>query len=490
MATEIKPTTQLGGELLPLQQEAVDLILAKKRTLIAFEQGGGKTIIALAATHRESLYPMLIVGPKSVKLQWAEMARKWLPGVRVTTLHTQSQPEDMDADVVVANVDILPWVCMALKERRWKHFVVDESYLIKSGDSQRNAWCQHIALQSGHITLLTGTPIENRPIELVEQLRILGWLDAFGGAWRFKMRYCGAQQVNIGWRTVWQFKGASNTRELHEKLKALGFIRCKLADVWKDCPGKRRTVIPVELSNRASYQAAESDLVAFVRMTAANDKKFHAEIAHLTPQEQGLKVAIRQADKAYKAERAEALVRLGTLRRLVGLGKVAAAQEWIKDFLDTTGLKLVVFVYHRDVGDALVKKLKCPSIKGGDTDLARQQAVKDFQADARVIVCSIGAAGKGLDGLQLAAHCVLFIEYPWTSAAIEQAESRLLRYGQERAEVLSYFMTARVPMEDELRSILKEKARIIARVIDGEGEAQAIQATQTALIGMYRKKGN
>ena len=76
----------LGGELKPFQRAGVRYLLAQRRTLLADEQGLGKTIEALATIEADSAYPAVVVCPASLKLNWLRELERWLPDRSVQTL--------------------------------------------------------------------------------------------------------------------------------------------------------------------------------------------------------------------------------------------------------------------------------------------------------------------------------------------------------------------------------------------------------------------
>ena len=117
-------------------------------------------------------------------------------------------------------------------------------------------------------TLLTGTPIKNRPVELVHQLKILDVLRDFSGAYEFKMRYC--KPVYNGYGYTWD--GASNLEELNMKLRAKCMIRRLKKDVMTELPPITHTEVPMELTNRATYNRAEADPIKFIYDEAKNDR--------------------------------------------------------------------------------------------------------------------------------------------------------------------------------------------------------------------------
>ena len=76
------------------------------------------------------------------------------------------------------------------------------------------------AVNPEHVVPITGTPVLNRPVELVSMLEITGKLEKMGGFWGFVKRYCDAQKGRFGW----DFSGASNLKELNERMREVGAL--------------------------------------------------------------------------------------------------------------------------------------------------------------------------------------------------------------------------------------------------------------------------
>src|SRR5258708_39945648 len=92
----------------------------------------------------------------------------------------------------------------------------------------------------GLVLALTGTPVMNRPPELISQLRIIGRLADFGSGAQFGRR----------------FRGADAHARLHWHLRSRCFVRRLKADVLPQLPPKTRAVVPVELYNEPEYRLA------------------------------------------------------------------------------------------------------------------------------------------------------------------------------------------------------------------------------------------
>ena len=435
----VHPVTGDAIELRPFQKAGVAYALETKRCFIADEMGLGKTVQSLAAIQGANAYPMLVVCPASLKMNWEREVRMWLPGKTVHIVDNKVGVKN--ADVVVINYDILAKQKVPLKGMRFQSLVFDESHYAKTSSAQRTKALKEIAASipaEGLVLALTGTPVLNRPIELVSQLEILDRIDDFGGSWNFRKKYCDAKHNGYGW----DFKGCSNADELNELLRRTCYVRRQKADVLTELPAKGRYTAEVEMGHAAmaAYRAVENDTLVWLA-----DGQRH--------------------------EQADVLSKITTLKRLAGEGKVEAAIEWIDSFLDSTDRKLVVFAHHISVVDALAAKYGGLRVAGKDSSEARQAAVDTFQSDpdARVIVLNMKAGGVGLT--LTAASDVLFVEQGWTPAEHDQAEDRCHRIGQEE-HVSAWYLLAEGTIDDDIYALIAKKRLVVDAVTDGDDEAQ------------------
>lgn len=472
----------LGGELRPFQRAGVAYALQAKRTFIADDMGTGKTVQALGAIQALESYPAVVVCPASVKFSWRDHVRGpvagapdgWLPGKRVVVLsgRTVSAHALAQADVIVLNWDILgAWLetLIAIKPRA---VVYDESHYAKSRKAARTKAALALAKTipaDGLVLNLTGTAVKNRPIELAPQLELLGRLDAFGGFWRYAKRYCGAYRDTWGWK----MDGATHLDELNAKLRATCWVRRMKRDVMSELPEKQIARVSVALSNSAEYQAAEADVVRFLVDQVERDRDFVLEISDLPDDEKRAAISARKLDTAERARRAEKLVQLNALRRVVARGKIKAATEWVGDFLEGSDEKLIVFAHHRDIQKALLEEWPdAAHVLGEDSAETRNTNVNRFQNDpaCRLIVCSLQAAGIGIT--LTAASDVAFIEYGWTPAEHDQAEDRAHRMGQA-GSVTCWYLMADDTIDDDMHATLESKRAVTTAVTDGEAAVRS-----------------
>lgn len=128
---------------------------------------------------------------------------------------------------------------------------------------------------------------------------------------------------------------------------------------------------------------------------------------------------------------------LARYRRLAGLAKIAPTVDMAVEHIKNGQGKLVLFAWHRDVIDGLVKgindRLGAGAARGVNGAVSARQAaqtVADFQeGDLQVFVGQIVSAGTAIT--LTTASDVWLVEASWTPAENEQAIKRVWRRGQQ-----------------------------------------------------------
>jgi SWI/SNF-related matrix-associated actin-dependent regulator 1 of chromatin subfamily A len=435
----------LHGELRPFQRAGVRYALTQRKTFLADEQGLGKTVQALAALEVDGAFPAVVVCPASMKLTWAREVAHWLPHRTTAVLSGRSErgwaaAKADRADIVILNYEIVDGHLERLIDFGPRAGVFDESHYCKEPRAKRTKACIALARhvdKTGLRLALTGTPVLNRPKELVSQLRLIGRLRDFDS---------GAGMAR-------RFKNRDSLERLHWHLRSHCYVRRLKADVLPQLPPKEQVTIPVELANLEEYRLAERDLVGWLRAQPLDLHDYEARVA--------------------AAMRNERLVRLNKLRQLAGRGKLDAAVTWVEDFLES-GEPLVVFADHVEVQKTLVESFPgAVHVLGDDSATARDDAVQAFQRidGPQLIVCSLRAAGQGITLTR--ASNVAFLELDWTPARLAQAEDRCHRIGQDDS-VTAWYLLAPDTIDETMADVLAWKRGVIGAVTDGrfvEGES-------------------
>lgn len=450
-----KYTVEDGLALYPYQEAGVDYIMTQRKVIVGDAMGVGKTVQAIVSTNADGRFPALVICPSCIKLQWANEIKRWTGKDAVVVGGTKPTPDALEsADYVVINYDVVAAWVSEICERGFGALVVDESHYAKNAKAGRTAAIIKISKTiSGLVVLLTGTPVENRPIELASQLEIVGHLDTtFGGLRSFKNHYCWDNETGT-------YNGARNMPQLNHVMRSSFYIRRTKDQVLTEMPQKTRAFLQFAGSKQvmARYAKAEKDLSSWFDEVAA---KHAAE--HGVSKEEASAVVSKAS-----GTQAEALARINALRQLSAEAKLVEATEWLMQQDE----QVVVFAHHRAVVEALATATSSPMIVGGMSPAERDEAIAKFKSgSSRFIICSIQAAGTGVDGLQVASN-VLFVEQAWNPSKLEQAEDRLHRIGQRDA-VTAWYARLDIGIDEYIFDMIESKRRVVNDVLNGTNEAE------------------
>lgn len=440
----------------PYQLQGIAYGLEKRRLIIGDEPGLGKTLQSIGIADCAGAYPCLVICPASLKINWQREFEKFTDksalvldnSVRTTWPYLLKMGMHQVAVVNYESLrkyfvwDIKDGKPFRLKDvvfcpqiNMFKSVIIDESHRVKDSSAQQTVFTKGIATGKEWIILLSGTPVVNRPEDLLSQLSIMGRLQEFGGATKFKADYCTVQK---------DAEPAVPLSVLSNQLYASCMIRREKAKVLPQLPDKTRVDLYVDISNAPEYDLAAADLAAYLQQyTECTDYEIRRKM------------------------RMEALVKFMTLRQLATLGKVAQAVDFIRTFLASGG-KLIVFCSLHDVVDALVKAFPgAVTVTGRDSAVSKQAAVDAFQnnPDTRLIICSIKAAGVGLT--LTASSNVAFIELPWTFCDCVQCEDRAHRIGQ-KDNVTCYYLLGRGTIDHTIYTLIQNKKSIAAEIMNSD----------------------
>ena len=438
----------------PYQLKGIARGLELKRFMNCDEPGLGKTLQSIATINLADAFPCLVICPSSLKINWL---REWEKFTDKKAMILTDKVRDTWTfffqtgmhQVFIVNYESLKkyfvqrikkaegWTLRDVEFRNsinlFKSVIIDESHRCKSASTQQAKFCKGICTGKEWVIELTGTPVVNRPKDLIPQLAILNRMDDFGGYKPFVNRYCSGQRE------------ASNLKELNFNLWQHCMFRREKSLVLTDLPDKIRQVNTCEITNRKEYMDAERDLIMYLqKYKDADDEKIE------------------------KALRGEVMVRINILRQISARGKVRDVIEFVKDFREN-GKKIILFCSLHEVVDQLKRYFPTAvSVTGRDSLDEKQRAVDAFQNNpkADIIICSIKAAGVGLT--LTASSNVAFVEFPWTYADCCQCEDRAHRIGQKDSVTCYYFLGRRT-IDEKVYRIIQEKKNI-ANAVTGSTE--------------------
>ncbi|WP_442855766.1 DEAD/DEAH box helicase [Agrococcus sp. Marseille-P2731] len=456
-----------GKELMLHQAQLVQSAREGHRTfLLADEPGLGKTAQALLAAQAANAFPLLVVAPSVVKINWARETERWVPGRRAAVVQGDGDALDAFADVVVVNYEVLDRHLSWLERFGFRGMVVDEAHFIKNTRSKRSRHVLQIAaalrerIGNPLLMALTGTPLINDIEDFGAIWRFLGWIDQKepNAELTDDLEEIGLTPMDRG------FYPAARKAVID-----MGIVRRRKIDVASDIPARRIADIPVELDETEvrSIRAAERDLIdrmlrrydaALLQRTADHDAAIDDELIR------------RIARSEVETQEGGTGENVFALARRIGRAKADLAADYTAQLAHSVG-KVVFFAKHIDVLDTAEQKLakagiKTVSIRGDQTPTQRQRAIDAFTTDesVQVIVCSLMAAGVGVN-LQAAADMVI-AELSWTDAEQTQAIDRIHRIGQSMPVTVWRILAAQT-IDTRIAELLDAKAGLVGRAIDG-----------------------
>lgn len=458
------------AEMRPYQREGFDFLChltdLKLGGILADDMGLGKTLQTLAwlawmhARNGKHHKPALVICPASVLHNWRREAEKFTPHLKVLVLESGAARHGLrktipQYDIIVTNYALLRRDWEALQKFAFGAVILDEAQFIKNPTAQVTQSVKQ--LKAGQRMALTGTPLENRLLDLWSIVDFVqpGYL---GNQEHFTQTYEPRGEGEEG-----QLAQRIARRRLSAKLRPIMLRRLK-RQVAKDLPDRVEVRRDCELGE-------------------AQRKLYLAELRR--SREQVLQAV---AEKGLARSKIHVLAALTRLRQicchptLVGndsdSGKTQTLFELLEPLL-ADGQKVLVFSQFVQMLKLLQAEFQkqqiATHILTGETK-ERQTVVQAFQNDpnAAVFLLSLRAAGTGLN-LTTASYVVLYD--PWWNPAVEaQAIDRSHRIGQTR-NVTAYRLIAPGTVEEKIWDLQQSKSQTIADVLGEEGFARSLSQT-------------
>lgn len=425
--------------------------------LLADDMGLGKTLQVLTLL---KFYPFdnknsLIVCPASVVPVWQSEARRWYPNIQTEVLRSSC---DFSSD---GWTQPKLWIASYTQLRRHKHLldetqfgyaVLDEAQQIKNPDAKVTQAC--CAIRAECRLALTGTPIENRLLDLWTIFRFL-MPGLLGSRRRFEDA---VESDNACFREAF-------TDRLRQQLTPF-ILRRQKDTVGKDLPPKveMNLICPITDLQGQTYK----NLLDRGRDELGNDLQsaMKTQSMHFF----SLLTRLRQAccDPGLIPDVNADIQQSGKIQMLVTRLEEALSGDGAR--------KVVIFSQFL----SLLKRMK-PLLKrtfpkvallelSGETK-DRAKPVEIFQStkDPAIILVSLRAGGTGIT---LHAADYVFLLDPWWNPAVEeQAVDRVHRIGQDR-RVFVYRMITQGTIEERIQQLKKEKRELFESTLGHLGSAK------------------
>jgi superfamily II DNA or RNA helicase len=450
------------GELRAYQRQGLDFLAWNSSlglgAVLADDMGLGKTIQALAWVRhlRErdpKSGPCLVVCPTSVMHNWERETARFTPDLRVLVLgkgggRHSLRREIPRHDLLITNYALLRRDLEAWTGTRLGAVILDEAQNIKNPNTAvaRAA----LELRAPHRLALTGTPLENRALDLWSIMSFVnpGYL---GPRTRFAARYD-------------RLDAPPHTRALlAARLRPVMLRRLK-RDVATD--------LPERIEERRDCELTRGQRQLYV-VELQRSRNIVAQLALDPMGLQRNKISILAALTRLRQICCHPALAGGA--PALGSGKFEALFELLEPIF-AEGHKVLVFSQFVECLKLLAAEMTRRGVPfhmlTGQTT-RREQVVDAFQADARpcAFLVSLKAGGTGLN-LTAASYVVLFD--PWWNPAVEsQAIDRTHRIGQDRT-VIAYRMLAEGTIEERIWELQQRKAALVKDVLGEDGFARTL----------------
>jgi superfamily II DNA or RNA helicase len=421
--------------------------------ILADDMGLGKTLqtLALVAHARETgAGPFLVVAPTSVVSTWAHEAASFTPGLVVRTV-TESQSRrgasiaDVaeGADVVVTSYTLLRLEIDGYLHRQWGGLVLDEAQTVKNHNAKTYQCVRRV--DAGFRVALTGTPMENRLMELWSLLSIVApGLYAHPG--RFKELVANPVER----------EGDSAALDRFRRRIRPFLLRRTKDLVAADLPPKQEQVLEVQLTprHRRIYEThLQRERQTVLGLVGDFERHRIAIFRSLTRLRQ-LSLDAGLVDPAYDG---------------VGAAKLDVLADHLAEVV-AEGHRALVFSQFTSFLSRVRARLDQEGLTSTYLDgrtWRRGEVIDGFKrGSASVFLISLKAGGVGLT---LTEADYVFVLDPWWNPAVEaQAVDRAHRIGQRRP-VMVYRLVSAETIEEKVMDLKARKAALFAKVLDGAG---------------------
>lgn len=437
--------------------------------ILADDMGLGKTLQTLALiahARRRGTGAFLVVAPTSVVPGWVREAAQHTPDlvVRAVTAGQRRRGESLaelaaGADVVVTSYTLLRLEAEEYVAMPWGGLVLDEAQQVKN--HQGKTYQAVRRLDASFRVALTGTPFENRLMELWSLLSIVApglypWPRKFAELVATPVEKQGDERALARFRA---------------RIRPFLLRRTK-ERVAADLPPKQEQVLDVALGqhHRRIYdthlQRERQHILGLIGDFDANRVAIFRSLTKLRQ----LSLDAALVDPEHDA---------------LGSAKIDVLVEHLQE-LAAEGHRALVFSQFTSFLARVRRRLDAEGIAHAYLDGStrdRDAAIAEFRdGDAPAFLISLKAGGVGLT---LTEASYVFVLDPWWNPAAEaQAVDRAHRIGQHQP-VMVYRLVSTDTVEEKVMELKARKAALFAQVVDGDGAmATAVTADDVrALLG-------
>lgn len=447
--------------------------------MLCDEMGLGKThqaMALLAAVHNAQVegqaFKFLVVCPTSVIYHWEELLKRYLPKLRVCVFYgIQRTLETFNEnyDLLLTSYGTLRSERKALSKIFFHLAVFDEIQTAKNVHSQTHKALRQIDAQMR--LGLTGTPIENRLLEIKALFDVV-LPSYFPSEAQFREVFVLPIEKNQD----------PERKNLLSRLIRPFVLRRKKSEVLQELPEKTEEIAVCDLSDeqRELYKNVIT-LQTKPIIAELHDASKPVPTMHIFSILSSLK-QICNHPCLYRKDFADF--------HKYRSGKWDLFTELLQEARESNQ-KVVVFSQYLGMLDMIEmylteKKIGFAGIRGSTRN--RKEEVERFRDDpaCEVFVASLQAAGVGID--LVAASVVIHYDRWWNPAKENQATDRVHRIGQNRG-VQVFKLVTKHTVEEHIDRLIKKKMAL-SEIVNFDDEAHIKGLTREELIELMQLLNN
>ncbi|MBN2810105.1 MAG: DEAD/DEAH box helicase [Deltaproteobacteria bacterium] len=443
------------AKLFPYQKEGVEFSICKRGVIIADEMGLGKTLQAITvAILKKELFNFrktLVICPVSLKYQWKQEIEKFSSEKAMVVEGSKKERyalyKSSDAFFLITNYEAVLRDVTTIKNYPPDLVILDEAQRIKNYETKTSAAVK--AIPRKHSLVITGTPIENRLIDLYSVMNFVD-PELLAPLWEFSMQHCYFDKSKKN-----RITGYFNLQSLKEKLDNVVIRRLK-KDVMAQLPELSEITVPIELSHEQSEMHS-----GFAQALSIYINKKHKTFYDMQRIFQILTSMRMVCDSTYLIDKETNIS-----------PKLKELEEILLEKLDIVGQKrkIIIFSEWKTMLHLIENFLKSKNI--GYVRLSGEVAVKnrgklidEFAGNADCLVfLSTEAGGAGLN-LQMA-DTVINFELPWNPAKKNQRIGRIHRIGQKNQKLTVINLVSTNSIEERIASGIVVKEALFDAVLN------------------------
>jgi SNF2 family DNA or RNA helicase len=434
---------------------------------LADDMGLGKTVqvIArlvqereLAQAEQRRLPPTLLIAPTSVIGNWFHEIHKFAPQMRAAVHYGGDRPQEAkpfkqicrDHDILITSFALARKDAALFNGVQWHRIVLDEAQNIKNPQAALTKAI--LKLSSPHRLALTGTPVENR---LMDLWSIFNFLNP---------GYLGTQaQFRRNFELPIQKHNSPGQSATLKKLVEPFILRRVKTDqsIIKDLPDKveQRLFCNLTKEQASLYEAVIADVEKQLEETDGIQRK-GLILSTLLKLKQVCNHPMQflQDGSDFTAQRSHKLTRL---------------TEMVEEAM-AEGDSLLIFTQFTELGAALEKYLRHSChlntyyLHGGTPRPRREAMISQFQdpnTEPSAFVLSLKAGGVGIT-LTRANHVFHFDRW-WNPAVEDQATDRAFRIGQKK-NVFVHKFVAIGTLEERIDQMIEDKKKLAGSIVGAD----------------------